>query len=399
MSIHAGGGSDGDPYGLTGFGVGDLAGRPGEKWSLADGRLASWVADMDFPIAPAIVERLTGSPSTSATRRGTTSAAHRCRSASPSGCPSASAGRPTRRGCTSCPTRCKGSPSPSTTSPRRATASSSICRHIRRSSIWSATPAGGSSTFRPGNRRGFAWDYDELDARLAGDPQRSRPCPAVDPVPSAEPDRPRVRPRRSWSAIAELAAAHDLVVVSDEIHAELVHPGHTHVPFATLGDDVAARTITVTSASKAFNLAGLRWAVLCAGPHRVPRGDLPPAQALSRRAEPAGGRGDRRGMVRGRRLAGCGARRARRQPPPPDRPARRPPPGGSSITSRRRRTSPGWTAPRSVSAATPRRIPPARRRARRRSSLRVDRSRISSASTSPPARRCWRRSSGGWQEC
>ena len=49
---------DDDPFGLTSFGVADVAGRPGEKWRKAEGRLASWVADMDFPIAPAIVERL-----------------------------------------------------------------------------------------------------------------------------------------------------------------------------------------------------------------------------------------------------------------------------------------------------------------------------------------------------
>ena len=49
---------DDDPYGLTSLDVGDLLARPGEKWSLAAGRLASWVADMDFPVAPAIVERL-----------------------------------------------------------------------------------------------------------------------------------------------------------------------------------------------------------------------------------------------------------------------------------------------------------------------------------------------------
>ena len=41
--------------------------------------------------------------------------------------------------------------------------------------------------------------------------------------------------RAELEVIAELAAKHDLVVVSDEIHAELVHPGHGHMPFATLG--------------------------------------------------------------------------------------------------------------------------------------------------------------------
>ncbi|MEM8904276.1 MAG: aminotransferase class I/II-fold pyridoxal phosphate-dependent enzyme [Actinomycetota bacterium] len=60
--------------------------------------------------------------------------------------------------------------------------------------------------------------------------------------------------------VAELAARLDLLVISDEIHAELIHPGGSHVPFASLGPDVAARTVTVTSASKSFNLAGLKCA-------------------------------------------------------------------------------------------------------------------------------------------
>ena len=47
-----------DPFGLRSFGPADLVDRPGVKFRHAAGRLASWVADMDFPIAPAIVERL-----------------------------------------------------------------------------------------------------------------------------------------------------------------------------------------------------------------------------------------------------------------------------------------------------------------------------------------------------
>ncbi|AEA22580.1 Cystathionine beta-lyase [Pseudonocardia dioxanivorans CB1190] len=66
--------------------------------------------------------------------------------------------------------------------------------------------------------------------------------------------------------IAAIARRHDLLVVSDEIHAELVHDPYEHVPFASLGADAAARTVTLTSASKAFNLAGLHCAVGHWGP-------------------------------------------------------------------------------------------------------------------------------------
>lgn len=75
------------------------------------------------------------------------------------------------------------------------------------------------------------------------------------------------------SPIADAAAAVDLTVLSDEIHSDLALDGRRHVPFASLGPDVEDRTVTVTSASKAFNLAGLHCAVAHVGDERV-RGRL-----------------------------------------------------------------------------------------------------------------------------
>ncbi|MDO4242857.1 MAG: MalY/PatB family protein [Actinomyces sp.] len=68
---------------------------------------------------------------------------------------------------------------------------------------------------------------------------------------------------RVWSAaelteLAEITGRHGVRVVADEIHADLTLPGHRTTPFASLGAEVAARTITCTSPSKAFNLAGLQ---------------------------------------------------------------------------------------------------------------------------------------------
>jgi cysteine-S-conjugate beta-lyase len=51
-------------------------------------------------------------------------------------------------------------------------------------------------------------------------------------------------------------------VFSDEIHAPLVYDGHTHVPYASLTDATAAHTVTAVSASKAWNLPGLKCAQL-----------------------------------------------------------------------------------------------------------------------------------------
>jgi len=71
----------------------------------------------------------------------------------------------------------------------------------------------------------------------------------------------RVMTRDELIALGELVVEHDLVVISDEIHADLIHPGPTHIPFASLGSDVADRTITLNAPSKSFNLAGLKMAV------------------------------------------------------------------------------------------------------------------------------------------
>lgn len=75
----------------------------------------------------------------------------------------------------------------------------------------------------------------------------------------------RVLRRAELEAIAELALRHDLVVIADEIHADLLYDGHRHIPFATLGPEVAARTITLTSATKSFNTAGLRLSIAVFG--------------------------------------------------------------------------------------------------------------------------------------
>lgn len=69
---------------------------------------------------------------------------------------------------------------------------------------------------------------------------------------------------RELSRLAALAIEHGVLVVSDEVHADLVYEGHRHIAFASLGHEVAQRTITLNSASKAFNIAGLRAAVCAA---------------------------------------------------------------------------------------------------------------------------------------
>jgi cysteine-S-conjugate beta-lyase len=62
-------------------------------------------------------------------------------------------------------------------------------------------------------------------------------------------------------ALAELAAGHEAWVLADEIHAPLVLAGAEHVPFLGVSEAAAARGIALVSASKAFNVAGLKCAL------------------------------------------------------------------------------------------------------------------------------------------
>jgi cystathionine beta-lyase len=62
--------------------------------------------------------------------------------------------------------------------------------------------------------------------------------------------------------IADLAVEHGVLVLSDEIHAPMTFPGATHVPFPTVSEAAERCGIVLTSASKTFNLAGLKAALL-----------------------------------------------------------------------------------------------------------------------------------------
>lgn len=81
----------------------------------------------------------------------------------------------------------------------------------------------------------------------------------------------RVYTRKELARVAALAVEHDLVVVSDEIHADLVYDEGEHIPLATISPEVAMRTVTLTSASKAFNIPGLRTAIAHFGSESLQR--------------------------------------------------------------------------------------------------------------------------------
>jgi aspartate aminotransferase len=58
--------------------------------------------------------------------------------------------------------------------------------------------------------------------------------------------------------IAQIALAHDLAIISDEIYEKITYDGARHISIASLGPDVAARTVVVNGVSKAYAMTGWR---------------------------------------------------------------------------------------------------------------------------------------------
>jgi cysteine-S-conjugate beta-lyase len=81
----------------------------------------------------------------------------------------------------------------------------------------------------------------------------------------------RVLTRPELEAIAELCAEHDVQVLADEIHAPLTLPGAKHTAWLEVSDAARSCGVVLTSASKAFNLAGLKAALVVTASERMRR--------------------------------------------------------------------------------------------------------------------------------
>ncbi len=103
-------------------------------------------------------------------------------------------------------------------------------------------------------RVGNTWqmDFEDLE-RKASDPD-------VKVFLLCNPHNPvgRVWTREELLKAGEICSRHGVTVVSDEIHCELVYPGHAYTPFASISGDFSAHAIVCISPSKAFNIAGLQ---------------------------------------------------------------------------------------------------------------------------------------------
>lgn len=111
---------------------------------------------------------------------------------------------------------------------------------------------------------GYALDLERVERDLPANARFLLLCNPHNPTG-------RVLTRAELERLAEIALRRDLIILSDEIHADLVYPNYRHLPMAGLAPEVAERTITFTSATKAFNIAGLRCAFAVFGSETLHR--------------------------------------------------------------------------------------------------------------------------------
>ena len=239
----------------------DLQGRRGLKWGRdAPEKIPCWVADMDFPLAPPIRRTL-----------------RRALDESDLGYPmpsleddlvgSFARWSKTRHGLE--------------VDPGSVVVTTDVVQAIYLAITTLSEPGEGALVLTPAyppyfpafeetGRRMISADLEVVDGIYRFDPDALRALVAQERprlMLLCNPHNPtgRVFTLDELGELAAIALEAEMVVVSDEIHGDLVYPGSRHIPIATLDGEIAARTITLSSASKTFNLAGLRCALAACG--------------------------------------------------------------------------------------------------------------------------------------
>jgi len=105
-------------------------------------------------------------------------------------------------------------------------------------------------------------DFDRFEQTLTGTTRLFLLCNPHNPVG-------RVFRRDELEGMAQRCVERGVIICSDEIHGDLVFPGHPHIPIASLAPEIASQTITLIAPSKTYNIAGLDCALAI-----IPNGKL-----------------------------------------------------------------------------------------------------------------------------
>lgn len=97
----------------------------------------------------------------------------------------------------------------------------------------------------------YTMDFDDLEAKIDPKVKMLILCSPHNPVG-------RVWSEEELMRLGQICIKHNILVVADEIHFDLVYKKHSHVPFARISEEFLDRSITCIAPSKTFNLMGLQ---------------------------------------------------------------------------------------------------------------------------------------------
>ncbi len=96
----------------------------------------------------------------------------------------------------------------------------------------------------------YVFDFDDLKRKIDGDTKMLILCSPHNPGG-------RVWTKEELTELGRICFERNVIIVSDEIHSDLIFPGYKHTPIANISEEFSLNCITIMSASKTFNIAGL----------------------------------------------------------------------------------------------------------------------------------------------
>lgn len=233
----------------------DRRGTNALKWDVADGELPMWVADMDFPTAPAVREAIE--------RRASHGVFGYC--VVPDAWYEAYMDWWERRHdlsmekdwlifCTGVVPAISSIVRKLTTPAEKILIQSPVYNIFYNSILNNGRQVLENRLVYDGD--GYSIDFEDLERKLA-DPQTTLMilCNPHNPIG-------KIWDRDTLQRIGELCARHHVLVLSDEIHCDLTDPGCDYTPFASVSNVCRDNSITCIAPTKTFNLAGLQTAAV-----------------------------------------------------------------------------------------------------------------------------------------
>jgi cysteine-S-conjugate beta-lyase len=101
-------------------------------------------------------------------------------------------------------------------------------------------------------KSGYEIDFDFFESQISQDTAMFIFCNPHNPTG-------RVFRKDELTRLGDICLAHEILICSDEIHCDLIYPGHSHIPIASLSEELAQNTITLMAPSKTFNIPGLEF--------------------------------------------------------------------------------------------------------------------------------------------